>query len=516
MIDQGMQLRYYKRADIRKEMTDHARSKEIAVKYWDFRSRQEKGFGKRPDVLQYEQDILEFAKQGVSSFHCSEELWKNPLNLSSEMSKRELDSLRVGWDLILDIDFPDVEYSKKIAHLLIKALKEHGVKSISCKFSGNKGFHIAVPFEAFPEKIGDIETRLRFPEDVALIGRYLVSYLNENDKKLGVSDLFIPKIDEILKLTKKSRKEMIRFVCENCNSDHRVKAQKIFVLCPHCSTKIENFDDNLGIAICQRCKNTIRKTDMTEGSKKEKCEKCGAQRFREIFNLSAIIDFGLISSRHMYRMPYSLHEKSGLVSLPINPDKVLFFKREDAHPEKVSTNFKFIDREKVAKGEAKELFDKATSRKAEDSRKQQYKDRMDKDKTSLVILNDDNELIAEENFPPCIKKLLLGVEDGRKRGMFVLTNFLYSVGWDSEMIEKRVISWNESNKEKLRETDIKGHLRYHKNKKVLPPNCRKYYEEMHLCEPDMLCERIKNPVSYAKRRSRSVKGKKGRKKPQDS
>ena len=33
------------------------------------------------------------------------------------------------------------------------------------------------------------------------------------------------------------------------------------------------------------------------------------------------IDTVLISSRHLYRMPYSLHEKSGLVSLPINPGK---------------------------------------------------------------------------------------------------------------------------------------------------------------------------------------------------
>src|SRR3989344_7190915 len=47
------------------------------------------------------------------------------------------------------------------------------------------------------------------------------------------------------------------------------------------------------------------------------------------------IDTILISSRHLYRMPYSLHEKSGLVSLPLDPDKVLEFEKSLAQPEKV-------------------------------------------------------------------------------------------------------------------------------------------------------------------------------------
>ena len=34
-----------------------------------------------------------------------------------------------------------------------------------------------------------------------------------------------------------------------------------------------------------------------------------------------------ISSRHLYRMPYSLHEKSGLVSIPFNPEKVMLFRK---------------------------------------------------------------------------------------------------------------------------------------------------------------------------------------------
>ena len=84
--------------------------------------------------------------KSVTSFHASEELWKNPLQIDTSMKRHELDALRSGWDLIIDIDCTVFDYSKIAADLVIKALKFHKVKSISCKFSGNKGFHIGVPF----------------------------------------------------------------------------------------------------------------------------------------------------------------------------------------------------------------------------------------------------------------------------------------------------------------------------------------------------------------------------------
>ena len=62
-------------------------------------------------------------------------------------------ALRKGWDLVIDIDCPYWPYSKIIADLVVKALRHHHISAISAKFSGNKGFHIGVPFEAFPQKI---------------------------------------------------------------------------------------------------------------------------------------------------------------------------------------------------------------------------------------------------------------------------------------------------------------------------------------------------------------------------
>jgi len=47
-------------------------------------------FGKRPDVLQYPADVLELVKQGATSFHASEELWRNPLLLAPSMSRKDI------------------------------------------------------------------------------------------------------------------------------------------------------------------------------------------------------------------------------------------------------------------------------------------------------------------------------------------------------------------------------------------------------------------------------------------
>ena len=91
-------LKFYSRKDIQKEIFRLSQNREIAVKYGD------KGFGKRPDILEYQADISELAKQGVTSFHGSVERWKNPLELKPGMTKTQLDAIRLGWDLVIDID----------------------------------------------------------------------------------------------------------------------------------------------------------------------------------------------------------------------------------------------------------------------------------------------------------------------------------------------------------------------------------------------------------------------------
>ena len=439
-MDIGTLLRHYKRADIQEEIIANAHDREIAIKFGD------KGFGKRPDVLKYPRDILELAKQGATSFHASEELWHNPLQLGQDMKQHEVASLRKGWDLVLDIDCHFLEYSKIAADLVIKALKFHNIKSISCKFSGNKGFHIGVPFEAFPATIGGIDTKLLFPEAARRIALYIKEMIK---KPVGERIMGLEKNDfgAILKKTGMEEKDVIEY------------------------TK-----DSSGV---------LRK-------------QLTAEPFLDI-------DTVLISSRHLYRMPYSFNEKSGLVSVVINPEKVMLFRKEIALPDKVKISpHRFLDRKEVIRNEAKGLVVQAFDFKTKEREGKQEKKEFVGAETA----------IPEQFFPPCIKKMLAGLTYGRKRSVFILLNFLTACGWSYEMIEERLMEWNKKNAEPLREIVIKGQLRYHKQrqKKILPPNCDNlgYYKAFGVCMPDSFCSKIRNPANYALLKSRQLPEKKAK------
>ena len=432
MLPLNVTLSYYKRRDIREEIIKAAENREVAVKYDD-------KFGNRPDVLNNPNDILELAKQKATSFHCSEELWSNALQLSPELKRHEIEKLRVGWDLVLDIDCSFYEYSRIAADLVIKALKFNDVKAVSCKFSGNKGFHIGVPFEAFPERIENRETKNIFPD----AARRVAFYIKELIKK--------PLGEKIMHHEKNNFSNIIEKTKENPNKITYYEKNK--------------FGDNVA--------------------------KLNAEPFLNI-------DTILISSRHLFRMPYSLHEKSGLVSVPLNPDEVLNFKKENADCKNIKiSKFRFLDREKVVKGDARKLLMQAfdfSAKREEDMNVETKRDYEIKD------------AMPEDFFPPCIKLILKNeLKDGRKRSVFILLNFLTSVGWDYGAIEKLLIGWNKKNEEPLREGYLMGQIRYHKQlrKKILPPNCNNlmYMVNIGVCRPDNLCSKIKNPVSYSIRKS---------------
>lgn len=218
------------------------------------------------------------------------------------------------------------------------------------------------------------------------------------------------------------------------------------------------------------------------------------------------IDTVLISSRHLYRMPYSVNEKVGFVSVPVNPDEVLGFDVESAKLPNINiSKFKFLDRQNTVKGEASMLlvsaFDHAS--KSEDFKKEEVSEKEFEEIT---------EPIPEDCFPECMKKGLKGMEDGKKRFLFILLNFLQSVGWDHDKIDKLVHEWNSRNHEPLRETYVVGQLRYRKHlkNKVLPPNCSNsdYYKGLGLYCEAVNHDKCKNPVTAAiwnnKRRRSSV------------
>ncbi len=426
MLSKSTTLKFYKRRDIQDAMIAHAQQKEVGVRY-------EEAFGKRPDMLMYPNEILELALKNATSFHASEELWQNPLALNSTNTKKELEELRVGWDLVLDIDCKIMEYSRIAASVIIRFLKYCGVKDLSVKFSGNKGLHIGVPFEAFPKQVGTILTKDLFPD----APRKIAFYIKENIKEeLG------KKILEFEQNNFAAIREKV-----NLPSEDIIRFEK------------NSFGDSI--------------------------PQLNMDKFLEI-------DTVLLASRHLYRMPYSLHEKSGLVSLPLDPEKVLEFEKPMAKPEVVKIPaFIFLDRN-VSGESARQLLVQALDFKV---KVQEDRELPSKKYEEFTI----ESPIKEDFFPPCMKAMLNGMEDGKKRAVFCLMNFLGKIGWNEKEIEEYLLRWNrEKNKEPLRENYIKSQLQHFKAGERLPPNCdnEAYYRALGVCCDAEHCKRVKNPVGY--------------------
>ncbi|MBT3416450.1 hypothetical protein HON86_01245 [Candidatus Woesearchaeota archaeon] len=409
---------YYSKNEIKREISFNSQRREVSVMIGLGR------FGKRPDIIQFENDITELVKKGATSFHISEEHWSNPLELKPGMKKRDLDNLRIGWDFVLDIDSPDLEDSKKITHYLIEAMKFHDVKNMAVKFSGNKGFHIAIPFKTFPSKVNDMEIINLFPEGPKIIAEYL-------------TEMITPAL-------------------------------------------IEKYGEQM----------------------RDKIE----------------IDTVLISNRHMFRAPYSLHEKSGLASIPIEPSEVLNFNKERAKPENVTANMRFLEESTFIEGEATSLITQALDWSSRNSIKKESTEKLTEKRKAEY--KEITEAIPEEYFAPCIKKGLSGLQDGKKRFLFILINFLKCVGWNPEEIEKRVKEWNNNQEDSLKEGYIIAQLNWHKanSKKVPPPNYenKAYYADIGILPDENVVKKFKNPLNYTVTMFKFKKPKKKKKKKLDS
>ncbi len=412
-------FRYYKREDIKREIVRVAKDREVVPLLMTGE------FGSRPQTIFFAKDYDEIVKEGVASLHLSIERWENPSLLRSEMKKKELDELRIGWDLLIDVDSKNLEFSRICSQLVIEALELHGIRSISVKFSGRNGFHLAVPYETFPKVIGGREVKNLFPEAPRVIASYLKEMIRKN---LAEEILKKFSMDEVVELSGVSREELI--------------------------------DEEIGL-------NPYKVVD---------------------------IDPVAISSRHLFRAPFSLHEKTWLVSLPIRKEDLKKFSREDAKVENLEFRAKFLDLEKVRENEAKELFIQAfdwfSRRRIEEEVSRQIGEKFQIPKKA----------VPKELFPPCIKSILRGLSDGRKRSVFILINFLKLLGYDWDSIEKILKEWNQRNVEPLKERYIETQLRWHKKLKevYIPPNCdnENYYRSIGVCFPDEICKKIKNPLTY--------------------
>lgn len=211
-----------------------------------------------------------------------------------------------------------------------------------------------------------------------------------------------------------------------------------------------------------------------------------------------IISMDVFGSRHLFRLPYTLHEKTLYVSLPIKPMDVGRFEIQQALPEKSKVDEKFLaTRTRLHDAEALviEALDWSTKHLAEV-----------KEEIPKILVKKKIKAVPEEYFPPCVQIALHGLTDGKKRSLFILTNFLRNMGWSLEKIENKIMEWNEKNVPPIRTNYLRTQLRWHfrQERNLLPPNCdnQNFYISMGICKPDETCTNgtdkiiIKNPVNY--------------------
>jgi hypothetical protein len=405
-------IRFYSDKRVQRHIISVAKHREVVARYTD-------KVGTRPDVLLYENDIMDFVKRGATSFHASMERWTNPLFLEHMKTRKEMDSIRQAWDLVLDVDSQHLKYAKVCAKLLADAIEFHGISNYSIKFSGGTGFHIGIPFESFPQEINGTPTKNLFPDAPRVIAEYLKQMISEQlaDKLLELED-----VKQVMRTTGKGFNDIV---------------------------KEGRFDPYSVITI----------------------------------------DTVALSSRHLFRMPYTFNEKKWLISVPLKKSDIDGFDTKQAEYKNVVPELGFLDKHEP--GEARQLFVQAFD----------WNQRSVLGKTEETEYEIPKEAIQMKFFPQNILKLLNGLEDGRKRGLFILLNFLRSCGWDYDSIAKEIATWNNRNREPLRESYINSQVNWHKRLKgsYLPPNCdnKNYYSDIGVPCPIPNCS--SNPVVHAMR-----------------
>ncbi|MGC9058887.1 MAG: DNA primase small subunit domain-containing protein [Candidatus Aenigmatarchaeota archaeon] len=429
MVDFIQVWNWYSRERVRRAILEFGKNREVVSVFADG------SYGRRPDTLNFEGDVLQAIAEGTVAFHCSVERWENPMKLDVGMKREELDNLRIGWDLLIDLDVKDFEIAKIATKNFVEALKDHNVKNIGIKFTGGKSFHIIVPFESFPEKVNNIPTKSLYPELQQKILEYLKWYVKDQLKEALLS-LDTP----------------------------------------------NNISQRIGKPLSEIVENNE-------------------------LNPFKVINVDVFGSRHLFRMPYSLNENTMLVSLPIKIEEIDSFEKEQAEIKKAKVEESFI--KIVSKEDATALVIEAL-----DWYEKNHVEEKVQVKIAIPKKITKKDKIPEEFFPPCIKKILEGLSDGRKRAIFILVTFLRNMNWDLEEIEKKILEWNEKNKPPLRANYIRTQLRWHfrQDRNLLPPNCdnKSFYEDMGLkqyCE-ECLKLGIKNPVNYPFHLLKSMKKKK--------
>jgi len=499
-------MTYYARKEIQQAMFEFCKHRETVANF------NNKFFAKRPDTFDYPTDIVNAARQGATSFHCSEEIWDNPLDINTDMTPEQYNQIRTGWDFLIDIDSPFLDYGKIAARLIIGVLESHGVKNFGVKFSGGKGFHIIVPFKAFPEEVNGDLTKDNFPEWPRLIAGYIFNQIKN------------PMNQEILNLTSreklKEKGELVtEHLCPKCHNptikrknykykcpDIRCKSElesftkkRVAMLCPSCNAKM-NIIAEREVDFCETCKISTAKLEAASSYggqiRRNKVEEFKVED--TIKSTEDSVDVVLVSSRHLFRAPYSLHEKTAFASIVLDKNQIEDFTPSDADPLKITQPKSFMP--EVESGEARELLLEALAWGRENKPKKKVKKYEGKgiDMKGLTI--------TENMYPPVINTILKGIpKDGRKRALGLLLSFFTSLEFPQDFIEEKIEEWNNKNYQPLKQGYVKSQIAWSIKNKRLPPNYDKpIYKEFGIRNPPE--SGMKNPINYTIKKAMQARG----------
>lgn len=116
--------------------------------------------------------------------------------------------------------------------------------------------------------------------------------------------------------------------------------------------------------------------------------------------------------------------------------------------------------------------------------------------------------VVIEAFPPCIRRAYEGLISGRKAShmeRFAITSFLINIGMDLERIVRLFVSVSDFD-EKLTRYQVEhiAGLRGSRTK-YTPPTCSTLRTHGLCINPDDLCRRIRHPLTYYRRKFRSMR-----------
>lgn len=503
---------YYSNPAVIEALVKFSQDREVVPRYFE-------GFGKRPDKIQYPSDIIGLVNRGATSFHSSEEIWTDPLAISSDMTPEELGKLRKSWDLLIDVDSPFLDYSKIATKLVVEFLESYGIRNYKIKFSGSKGFHIIVSGKAFPEEFKGMKMNESFPAWPRAICEFMINRIKpkfnsrvsteEDIKNLSVRTNL--KREDIVEIVcpecgkPMQRDKLMTYKCKLCSCEMKVKksviAKKRVIRCDLDDSPAELIEES-EIFFCPDCKISNNKMEFKLGEKISSEGRESMANYREDVKESireqnrGNLDLVLVAPRHLFRMPYSLHEKTALASIVISKEQVENFSPRDADPLKIKIDDFMPNNES---DEARQLLAAALEWKKNVTGMEE----MAIAKKYASYEKIDIGEINEGMFPKPIKKLLKGLKDGKKRGLFILLTFFKTLGFSPDYINGKVREWNKLNEPPLREGYIKSQIDWHlkQRKNILPPNYENegFYKDIGLIDEKPLS---KNPVAEVVRKAR--------------